>query len=54
MIELNQKNKLKKLEVNPNKKIVTHNATQIQLVVTSLFHIEILRFTHRWKGYKVL
>jgi hypothetical protein len=47
MIELNLKNKLKKLEVNSNLKNVTRNATQLQLAVTSLSEIEILRSTHR-------
>jgi hypothetical protein len=35
MIELNLKIKSKKLEVNSNRKNVTHNATQIQPAVTS-------------------
>jgi hypothetical protein len=47
MIELNLKNKSKKLEVNSNQKNVTRNATQLQLAITSLAEIEILRCTHR-------
>jgi hypothetical protein len=43
-----------KLEVNSNRKTVTRNVIQFQLVVTSLFEIEILSFTHRYKGYKIL
>jgi hypothetical protein len=54
MIELNLKSKLKKLEVNSNQKSVTHNVTQIQLAVTSLSEIEILRSTHRCKGYEII
>jgi hypothetical protein len=45
--ELNFENKSKKLEVNLNPKIVTHNATQLQLAITSLFEVQILSFTHR-------
>jgi hypothetical protein len=48
------KNKPKKLEVNSNKKIVTHNATRLQLAVTSLCEVEILSSIHRKKGYKIL
>jgi hypothetical protein len=54
MIELNLKSKLKKLEVNSNQKSVTRNVTQIQLAVTSLSEIEILRSTHRCKGYEII
>jgi hypothetical protein len=47
MIELNFEEQIKnKLEVNSNQKNVTHNAAQIQLAVTSLSEIKILRFTH--------
>jgi hypothetical protein len=54
MNELNFENKSKKLEVNPNPKTVTRNATQLQPVVTSLFDVEILSFTQHYKGYKIL
>jgi hypothetical protein len=46
MNELNFENKSKKLEVNPNPKIVTHNATQLQPAITSLFEVKILSSTH--------
>jgi hypothetical protein len=46
MIELNLKNKSKKLEVTSNWKNVTCNATQIQLAITSLSEIKILRSIH--------
>jgi hypothetical protein len=46
MIELNLKNKSKKLEVNLNQRNVTRNVTQIQLAVTSLSEIEILYSTY--------
>jgi hypothetical protein len=48
------KNKSKKLEDNSNPKIVTHNATQLQLAVTSVSEIKIQSFTHRYKDYKIL
>jgi hypothetical protein len=42
MIELNFEEQIEnKLEVNSNRKTVTRNATQLQLVVTSLSEIRI-------------
>jgi hypothetical protein len=54
MNELNLVKQTKKLEVNSSKKTVIHNATQFQLAVISLFKIEILSFTNRQGGYKIL
>jgi hypothetical protein len=46
MIELNFEEQIEnKLEVNSNRINVNRNTTQIQLVVTSLSEIEILRST---------
>jgi hypothetical protein len=46
----NQRN----LESSQNKKTVSCNVTQLQLVITSSFEIEILSSTPCLKGYKIL
>jgi hypothetical protein len=49
MIELNFEKKQieNKLEVNSNRKNVTHNVAQFQLAVTFLAKVKILSYTHR-------
>jgi hypothetical protein len=44
---MNKMNFENKLEVNSNRKTLTCNAAQLQLVVTSLAKVEILSSTHR-------
>jgi hypothetical protein len=46
MNELNLKNRPKKLEVNSNKKTITHKVTQLQPAVTSLCEVKILSYVH--------
>jgi hypothetical protein len=46
MNELNFENKLNQCKLTTNKKTVKHKVTQFQLVVTSLFEVKILSFTH--------